>query len=120
MVLYFFKMPIPNESLDMYIQNSNIVYTMQKSKNSIKKMLPVKLDPQLYADLKFVAVETNTTMAAIIRNLLKSHVALQATAIKKAKKNQLALSDYFKKNAYSGNLYHAQKNIDELVYEDKV
>jgi len=92
----------------MYIQNYKMVYTM--------KVLPIKLKPKVYQDLKYVAQATDRSMAAIIRSHFVEPVTKEAAKIKQEKSHKLSLSEHLEKHCFKGKLYNQDKTIDELLY----
>ena len=92
----------------MYIQNYKMVYTM--------KVLPIKLKPKVYQDLKYVAQATDRSMASIIRSHFVEPVTKEAAKIKQEKNKKMSLSEHLDKYCYKGKLYHQDKTIDELLY----
>lgn len=117
-----------NLSLDKYIQNSSMVYTMPGTKipstkntqRTNKKVLPIKLEPSLYQDLKLVSQESGMPMAVIIREFLQKKITAQATQIREQKNKSIKLSEFYERNAYKGKIYHADKTIDQLLYEEQL
>jgi predicted transcriptional regulator len=79
------------------------------------KILPIRLDPQLYQDLKLVAHHTNQSMAQIMRSSFKNSVQTQAKKIKK--QQQPSLEQYAQNHTYQKKLRHPQLNDDQLLYQ---
>ena len=100
-------------TFDRDIRFAKIVYTMKKQDNK-KKVLPIKLDSQVYRDLKLLSKELAVPMADIIREHFVESVQKQALAIRA--KNKLSLADHAEKYAFQGKMLHPNQTDDELIY----
>ncbi len=81
-----------------------------------KKVLPIKLDPQVYQDLKLVSQETDRSMASIIRQGFVKGVTQQAQMIRSSQTQKLTLLEHIKNNVHQGKVYHQGKTFDEIAY----
>lgn len=104
--------------VELYIQKNKIVYMISKSqsnsKSKKKKLLPIKLEPEVYQDLKFVSQQTDQSMAAIIRSHFVKPVQEQAKKIKE--KRKLTLAEHMEKYAWQGPIAYPNKTDDEVAY----
>ncbi|KUK79440.1 MAG: hypothetical protein XD95_0392 [Microgenomates bacterium 39_7] len=94
------------------IRSVRIVYTMSTQKR--KKVFPIKLDPQVYQDLKLLSKERATSMSSIIRDHFVTSVQQQAQEIRS--KNKMSLFDHAQSHAIKGKMPHSDFTDDELLY----
>lgn len=79
-----------------------------------KKVFPIKLDPQVYQDLKLLSKERATSMSSIIRDHFVTSVQQQAQEIRS--KNKMSLFDHTQQQAFTGKLSYPDQTDNELLY----
>lgn len=98
------------------------LYMMPK----LKKVLPIKLAPDVYRDLKFVIKRTNRSMAEIILGYFAEPVreggpvrdgeSVRDGAQKIRSARKVSLKEHAAKYAFTGSIAYPDKTDDEVAY----
>ena len=79
-----------------------------------KKMILLKLDPQLYQDLKLVSQITSKSMTQIVKDGFADQVRKEAKEIRS--KSSVTLVEHAKKMVFTGKIYYPELSSNELLY----